>query len=125
MDAIARQVCANAGGDTFLRGEDAETVLRTVRNYVQPATLGRVYQQESKLSQFRRTDQTMERYPLEFGVSSWEADAGATMGGTFADGDVPILCLQNAAGCRAEKSLSPADVRGPCNFLAVAKQMRR
>ena len=38
-DTLARQVCLDAGGDAFSRGEDVETILKTLRNYFQPDAL--------------------------------------------------------------------------------------
>ena len=68
MDAIARQVCLNAGGDAFTQGEDVEAILDTLRNYFQPDALGHVYYQATKFSREGRAGQTAERYLLEFDV---------------------------------------------------------
>ena len=40
MDTIARQVCLNAGGDTFTQREAADAILKILRNYLQPDALG-------------------------------------------------------------------------------------
>ena len=45
MDAAARQVYLNAGGDTSMKREDVENFLRVLRNYFRPDALDRIYQQ--------------------------------------------------------------------------------
>ena len=51
MDTTARQLRLNASGDTFTRGEDAETTLKISRNYFQPDALVPVIQQVAKFLQ--------------------------------------------------------------------------
>ena len=91
MDTFARQVCSNAGGDTFTQGEDVETILNG------PDAMGHVYQQEAPFLQNESTDQTMERLLLEVDILRRKANAGALMGGASPDGFAAILRIQNAA----------------------------
>ena len=80
---IARHVCLNAGGDTFSRGEAAETNSKILRNFSLSGALGHVYQRVAKFSERKRTDQTAERYLLEFDVTRGEAEGRVIMGGSF------------------------------------------
>ena len=66
MDTMARQVCLNAGGDTFLDTEDVEAIFGTLRNYSEPDELGHVYREVTKFPRHKRTGQTVGRYVLEF-----------------------------------------------------------
>ena len=116
MDTIGRQVCLSAGGDTFARGEDVETILKTSREYIQPDASGHVYQQMAELLQYKRADQAIGRYLLESDVFRREAEARVVMGGAFPDTFVSSLSMQNAAFSRAEKSLVLATVRGVFGF---------
>ena len=49
MDAIARQVCVNAGGDTDILGEKVATILAPSRNHFEQDELGHVHQQATKI----------------------------------------------------------------------------
>ena len=124
MDTIARQVCLNAGGDTCMRREDAESILKVLRNYFQPHAHDHIYRKGTKFSQQKPADQTTTRYVLEFDVLRRMAEARAMMGGAFPDASVFVLCVQNASQSKNGKSLLPASVQGSLDFSIVAKQMR-
>ena len=80
MDTIARRVYLDAGGDTSPQREDVETILNALRNYCQPDSLDRVYLQVTEFSRYKRTDQTMERHPLEFDALRREAETRVISG---------------------------------------------
>ena len=91
MDTIARRICLDAGGDTFPQGEDADTISETLRNYCRPDTIDYVYQQITKFSRYKRTDQTVERRRLDFDVLRHDAEARVITGGSFLDRSVSIF----------------------------------
>ena len=122
---IARHVCLNAGGDAFSRGSAAETNSKILRNFFLSGALGHVYQRVAKFSERKRTDQTAERYLLEFDVTRGEAEGRAIMGGAFPDGFVSILRMRNSSLSRTEKSLLLAGAQGSLGLPLVAKQMLR
>ena len=125
MASVARQLCLNAGGDAWLRGEGAGAILKTLSNCSQPESLGRVCQQVAKFPHYTRADQTMEYRLLDVGVFRRKAGARVIRGGASPGGAVSILCTQNAALPRAEKSFLLAIVEGSLVCPFVAEQMRR
>ena len=58
---IARQVFLNVGGDTSLRREGVEAIVKIARNCVQPDAMGNASQHLARFLQEKRTDQTMGR----------------------------------------------------------------
>lgn len=97
MDYIARQVCLNAGGDTLTQGGGAETILNVLREYFQPDTLGYTFRQVAEFFQYKRTDQAVERYLLEFGILHRRPGERIAMGSAFPEGFAPILCMRIAS----------------------------
>ena len=65
--------------------------MRISRNYFQPDALGRVYQQVTKFSRYRRADQNMERYLLAFDVPRRKAGARVVTGRALPEGSESIL----------------------------------
>ena len=89
MDAIARQVCPNAGGDASLQREDLETILNTLRGYSLPDALGPVYRVATKCLRYKRADQAAERRHFKFAVLPRKADQRAVTGRVLPD----CLCI--------------------------------
>ena len=79
----------------------------------------------AKLSQYKRTRQTMGRYPLEFDVLRRKAEARVGVGGAPPDRFASILRMQNAGLSRNGKSLLPASVQRLSDLPLATKQMRR
>ena len=95
----------NAAGDNFSHREDVGNILTGLDSYVQPGPLFRIYRQVDKFSRYERTDQTMERYLLEFDVLRGEVGARAI--GCVAPPDAPVSVsrMRNAALPKNGKSL--------------------
>ena len=119
VETFARLARLNAGGDTFMRGEGAETSLKTLRSYFQPDAIDRIYQQECKFSLKKRADQNAERCLLEFDGLRRKGEALVITGWPFPHGFVSILPMRMRP-CR-----DAASARGPSGFPIAAKQMRR
>ena len=96
MDTIARPVCLDAGGGTFMQGEDVEIILKVLRNYLKPGT-DRIYQQETKFPRNKSDDQTTGRCILEFDVLRRKTEARALMGTAAPATFVRVLRTQHAA----------------------------
>ena len=68
MDPAARQVCLFSGGDTLMEGGDAMLVVQVLRDYFQPDAVDRVSAQAERYQSYVRTDQTIEKFLMEFGI---------------------------------------------------------
>ena len=69
MEQVARQVCLHAGGDTLTQGDDVTTAIQALRDYFQPDAVDHIFKQADKFPKSKKTDQTMERFLMEFGIS--------------------------------------------------------
>ena len=106
MGTIARQVClGTSAAAPFRRWGDPETILGTLRNYVQPDSPDHFYQQVTKFPLCVRTHQTTERYLLEIDVLRRRAEARVVTGGVLPDGFDSISYIRNAVRPRAEESI--------------------
>ena len=125
MDTVARQVCLNSGGDVMMNGADAALVLQALRQYFQPDAVDQVFQQIDKFMKFRRIDQTMERFLMEFGILRMKADKHIyPSGGTLPDSFVSFLCMQAAQLNPTERSLLMASIGCIMDFAKVSQQLR-
>ena len=59
---------------------------------------------------FKRTDQTMDTYSIEFDILRQQAAARALMGSGFPDEFAPVLCVRNAALSTNGKTLALASL---------------
>ena len=92
MEPFARQVCLQNGGDSFMEGVAATEVLQVLKQYFLPDASDHVYQDVWKFLHHKRTDQTMERFLLEFDLLRNKAERKIQVGFRFPDAFISILC---------------------------------
>ena len=125
MDPTARQVCLHSGGDAFMEGVDVTSILQTLKHYFLPDATDQVFQDVQRFLHYKRTDQPMERFILDFDVLRRKAERRIQTGFQFPDPFVSILCMTNACLSRQEMSLVIAAVQGSLDYPAIALQMRQ
>ena len=74
MEPFARQICLQSGGDSFMDGVEVVEVLQVLKQYFSPDASDHVYQDVWKFLHHKRTDQTMERFLLEFDLLRTKAE---------------------------------------------------
>ena len=126
MEPFARQICLQSGGDSFMDGVAAMEVLQVLKQYFLPDASGHVYQDVWKFLHHKRTDQTMERFLLEFDLLRTKAEREIQRGFQFPDSFISALCMGNAMLTSNHKTLVMAAVQGSLDsYYPVAKQMRQ
>ena len=68
MGPTARQVRPVSGGDTLMQGDDVMAVAHVLRNYFQPDAVGHIFKQVGKFMVSKRTDQPIEKFPMEINI---------------------------------------------------------
>ena len=126
MEPFARQVCLQNGGDSFMEGVAVTEVLQVLKQYFLPDASDHVYQDVWKFLHHKRTDQTMERFLLEFDLLRAKAERKIQVGFRFPDSFISVLCMGNGSLSAHQKTLVMASVQGSLDsYPALAKQMRQ
>ena len=73
---------------------------------------------------FKRTDQTMDAYSMEFDVLRERAGPRLAMGGGLPDKFVSILCMQDAPLSKNGTSVALARIQGTMAFTAADFSVR-
>ena len=81
-----------------------EPILEILRKRFAPDAIDSILQEMVKFTYFTRTDQNMDATLMKFAKLSQKAEAGMLMGSGFPDECVPVLCMQNAALAKNEKT---------------------
>ena len=90
-----------------------------------PDKVHSINQGVGRFLQFRRAGQTIDGYIVEFDLLRRKAEPGMQIGGGFPEACVPVLCMQQAALSRHEKSLASASRQKSLALTEVAMTMRR
>ena len=106
-------------------GVDVDTVIAVLRQYYLPDALDQVFQEVAKFLNYKRTDQLMERFLLEFQILHTKAERRIQSGFQSPDAFVSVLCMHNASLSTSQKYLIMASVQGSLDFGLVSKQMRQ
>ena len=85
------------GNDHIANGDGVRNLLRIVRERLVPGAIDAIYQEVTKVSISKRTDQTADAYSMEFDVFREKAEARMVMGGGSHDDFVSTLCMHNAS----------------------------
>ena len=94
MADISRKVCITVSKDCIGQNDGAQQISRSPRGRVAPDATDAIYQEVAKLMNFRRTDQVMDVYLMEFDVLREKADA------------------KNGGGQRFPRQIRPRPMRG-------------
>ena len=101
-------------------------VLQVLKQYFAPDASDHVYQDVWKFLHHKRTDQTMERFLLEFDLLRTKAERKIQKGFQFPDSCISALCMGNAMLTPNQKTLVMAAVQGSLDsYPPLAKQMRQ
>ena len=110
MEPLARQICLQNGGDSFMDGVNVAEVLQELKQYFSPDASDHVHQDVWKFLHHKRTDQTMERFLLEFDLLRTKAERKIQIGFRFPDSFISVLCMGNACLTSHQKTLVMASV---------------
>ena len=81
-----------------MAGRDARMVLQTLRDYFQPDAFDHVFSQMERSTSYARTDQPVEKFPMEYGLLRQEAKKHMfPAGGGFED---LFFCFQSIKDAR-------------------------
>ena len=80
MQPAPRQVCLAEGSDILGRSDEVAKISDILRNYLAPETFDAVRQQVMRLISFRRTDQSIIGYIVEYDLLRRMAEAKMAMG---------------------------------------------
>ena len=126
MTPFARQICLQNGGDTFMDGVEVAEVLQELKQYFSPGASDHVYQDVWEFIHHKKTDQTMERFLLEFDLLRSKAERKIQTGFQFPDSFISALYMGNAMLTSHQKTLVMGAVqRSLDSYPALAKQMRQ
>ena len=109
-----------------MEGCDAMLVAQELRDYFQPDVVDRIFTQGEKFQSRVRTDQTVERFLMEFGILRRKAEKHTfPAGGGFPDICICFLCIEAAQLKPHEKTLLMASLGGQIDFARAPKQLRQ
>ena len=118
MDAAARQVCLDSGGDSLMEGDDVLTAIEALRDYFQPDAIDHAFNQVGKFMTNKRTDQSSEKFFIEFGISRRQAEKNLLQKGSgFPDLLATFLRRRAAQLKPSERTLSMATIAGNVDFV--------
>ena len=113
------------GRDVFDNLDGVGQILRILRERFAPDAIDSILQDMIKFLYFKRTEQTMDTYIMEFEISRGKAEPPVLMGSRFPDALVSVLCMQNAALSKNEKTMALASLGNTLAFPLVSARMRR
>ena len=122
MEPFARQICLQNGGDSFMDGVAVIEVMQVLKQYFLPDASDHVYQEVWKFLHHKRTDQTMERFLLEFDLLRTKAERKIQTGFRFPDSFISVLCMGNAGLTSHQKTLVMASVQGSRDSFSLPGQ---
>ena len=125
MTDIERNVCMSVGKDHIGNSVRPQQISRTLRGRFAPDATDAIYQDVAKFMNFKRVDQTVDTYLMEFDVMREKAEARMGMGHGFPDEFASVLCVQNAALLGNGKSMGLACVQNNLAFPGAPSLMRR
>ena len=97
MSDVARKVCLSVGKDVIGNLDGAEQILQIPRDRFAPDAIDLISQDMVKFILFKRTDQPMDTYIIEFEMLRRKAEARMVMGPGFLVEFVSVLCMRNGA----------------------------
>ena len=115
--AVGKDVIGNTVG--------AEQLLRILRERFAPYAIDSISQDMVKFTYFKRTDQNMGTYLMEFDMLRRKAEAHVLAGSGFPDEFVSVLRTQYAALTKNEKTSVLASLGNTLALQQVSAQMRR
>ena len=93
----AAHLLLHCGKDLIANQDGAQQILRILRERFAPDAIDAIIQEVAKFMNFKRADQTMDVYLLEFDVLREKAQAQMATGGGFPGEFASAHCMQNAA----------------------------
>ena len=97
MTDVTRKVCVSAGKDVIGKTDGAAHILRILRERFAPDAIDCIFQEVVTFMSFKRTDQGMDTYLMEFDMLRQKAEARILMGSGVPDEFVSAMCMQDAA----------------------------
>ena len=116
MRPAPRQVCLAEGSDILDHIDGVSKILIILRNYFAPEAVDAIQQQVMRFMRFRRADQSIEDYIMEFDLLRREAAPRMKIGAGFPERFVSLLRMDDAALSRHEKSSIMASCRKNLRF---------
>ena len=96
MTDVAQKVCMEAGKVHIRNIVGAQQISRIPRERFAPGAIGAIFQDVVKFMNFKRGDQSVDTYLMEFDVTRMEAEARMLMGGGFPDEFASVPRTRNA-----------------------------
>ena len=100
-----RRVRLAEGGDILDRGDGASKILNILRNYFAPDAADAVRRQVVRFVRFRRTDQPIDEYAVDFGLFRRKAEPAMETGAGAPDQFISISRMDHPALSLRGKSL--------------------
>ena len=115
-----------SGADVLMEGCDVMLVVQVLRDYFQPDAVDRIFTQAEKFQSYVRTDQTIEKFLMEFGILRWKVEKHMfPTGGGFPDIYICFLRIKAAQLKRRGRTLLMASLGGQIDFTRASKQLRQ
>ena len=112
MQTAPRQVCPAGGSDSLVRSDGVSKILNSLRNYLSPEAVDAIRRQMMRRMRFRRADQSVGEYIVEFDLLYREAEPDLEMGDGFPGQSVLILRTADAALTRHDEMPDKSAVCG-------------
>ena len=106
MSDVARKVCLNVGRGEIDNLDGADQISQMLRERFAPDAIDSMCQDMVKCMYFKRTVHTMDTYITEGEMLRGKAESRLLIGSGFPDASVSVLCMQNAALPKNEKSMA-------------------
>ena len=95
-----------AAGSFRIENNDGVTqILRILKDHFAPEAIDAVFKDVGKFEKFKRTDQSLDTYLLEFEVLRHKAEARMEMGSGFPEEHAAFLVMKAASLSQRDKSL--------------------
>ena len=91
MSKVALKVCLSVGRGVIGNLDGAEQISKIPRERVAPDAIDSIFQDMVKFMYFKRTDQTMDTYTMEFETLRQKAESRMVVGAGFPDKFASVL----------------------------------
>ena len=125
MQPAPRQVCHSEGGDISGRGDGVSKILNISRNYFAPEAADAIHQEVMRFTRYRRTDQAVADYFVEYDLLCRKAGSMMGLGAGFPDQCASILGMSNAGLSRRVQPLVMASCQNFLMFENASANIRR
>ena len=126
MGPAVRQGCIFSRAGVLMEGCDVMLVAQVLRGYFQPDGVDLIFTQAERCQSYVRTDQTVEKFLMEFDIFRRKAEKHMfPTGGGFPDFHICFLRIKAAQLRPREKTLQMASLGGQIDFARSSKQLRQ